>query len=209
MSDGAGAVTFGPNFIRTSRLSARITFFHLLGEGKVVDAVHPASDCAPLVAHTLDAFAAAAARMLAHTVSQGVMLSTCIFCGQCFVSVIAFEPECVEKRTMARPERDLASVWAKALVWQPAAWWNCSAERAATAASRTRGSNMGRLRKCATIASCMLVDQPIPFNRFRASASAWSVRARHKRCQRYEQRGAREGERWRLREQRTDGLQER
>ena len=110
MSDGAGAVTFGPNFIRTSRLSARITVFHLLGEGKVVDAVHPASDCAPLVAHTLDAFAAAAARMLAHTVSQGVMLSTCIFCGQCFVSVIAFEPECVEKRTVARPERDLASV---------------------------------------------------------------------------------------------------
>ena len=110
MSDGAGAVTFGPIFIRTSRLSARIRFFHLLGEGKAVDAVHPASDRAPLVAHTLDAFAAAAARMFAHTVSQGVMLSTCIFCGQCFVSVIAFEPECVEKRTMARPERDLASV---------------------------------------------------------------------------------------------------
>lgn len=154
-----------------------------------MDAVHPASDRASLVAHTLDAFAAAAARMFAHTVSQGVMLSTCIFCGQCFVSVIAFEPECnVEKRTtyhvwpsdVARPRGETSRLWAKALVWQPAAWWNYSAERAATAASRTHGSNLGRLRKCAAITSRMLVDEPIPFNRFRASVSAWSVHARHK-----------------------------
>ena len=47
-------------------------------------------DRRPLAAHALVAFAAAA-RMSAHSVSQGVMSSTRILCGQ-FASAIAFEP---------------------------------------------------------------------------------------------------------------------
>ena len=67
-----------------------------------VDAAHrDVPDRTSLVAHALDAFAAAA-RMCAHAVSQGVMSSTSIFCGQC-LSVIAFVS--VMKNEKARMDR--------------------------------------------------------------------------------------------------------
>eukprot|EP00964_Phaeocystis_antarctica_P109528 scaffold73973_cov65-Phaeocystis_antarctica.AAC.2 len=68
-----------------------------------VDAAHrDVPDRTSLVAHApLDAFAAAA-RMCAHFVSQGVMSNTRNLCGQCF-SVIAFVP--VLKHEKARMDK--------------------------------------------------------------------------------------------------------